>query len=70
MVSWVYGIGYIDQITASIGGRWDIRYDLALKTQWDRTWVEVAGGLLWDQKLGSSEDNVVDTYSINLNYIF
>jgi len=65
-----YDYSYIDQKTASFGVRWDIRYDLALKTQWDRTWVEEAGGLLWDQKLGSSEDNVVDTYSINLNYIF
>ena len=65
-----YDLNYIDQKTASVGVRWDIRYDLALKTQWDRTWVEEAGGLLWDQKLGPSEEESVDTYSINLNYIF
>ncbi|MBV1920665.1 MAG: hypothetical protein KUG73_08270 [Pseudomonadales bacterium] len=65
-----YDYNYIDQKTASIGVRWDIRYDLALKTQWDRTWVDKSGGLLWHQKIGSSEDEIVDTYSINLNYIF
>lgn len=65
-----YDYNYIDQKTASVGVRWDIRYDLALKSQWDRTWVEEAGGLLWNQKKGSSKEDVVDTYSINLNYIF
>ena len=65
-----YDYNYIDQKTVSVGVRWDIRYDLALKTQWDRTWIEDAGGLLWDQKLGPSEEESVDTYSINLNYIF
>ncbi len=66
----LYDYNYIDQKTASIGVRWDIRYDLALKSQWDRTWIEESGGLLWDQKLGPSEEETVDTYSINLNYIF
>jgi hypothetical protein len=65
-----YDYNYIDQKTASIGVRWDIRYDLALKTQWDRTWVDQYGGLLWHQKFGPSNDVIVDTYSINLNYIF
>ncbi len=65
-----YDYNYIDQKTASIGVRWDIRYDLALKTQWDRTWVDKSGGLLWHQRFGPSKDEIVDTYSINLNYIF
>ena len=65
-----YNLNYIEQETASLGMRWDIRYDIALKLQWDRTWVEEFGGLLWAQKIGPSEEETIDTYSINLNYIF
>ena len=65
-----YNLNYIEQETASLGMRWDIRYDIALKLQWDRTWVEEFGGLLWAQKNGPSEEEAIDTYSINLNYIF
>lgn len=61
---------YADQQSVSLGMRWDIRYDLALKLQWDRTKVEARGGILWQQREIPSEEQNVNTYSINLNYIF
>lgn len=66
----LYDFNYINQHSVSLGFRWDIRYNLALKSQWDRTWVEDAGGLLWDQKNNATQKETIDTYSLNLNVIF
>lgn len=60
----------IDQHTLSAGLRWDIRYDIAMKAQWDHAWVSAYGGGLWDQKVVPSEDEELNTFSINLNFIF
>jgi len=60
----------IDQHTLSLGARWDIRYDIALKAQWDHSWVSAYSGGLWDQKAVPSEDEELNTLSINLNFIF
>ncbi len=60
----------IDQHTFSLGMRWDLRHDLALKAQWDRTWVKALGGALWDQKEPNRDDRTIDTFSINLNFVF
>ena len=65
----LYDLNYIDQHSLSIGFRWDVRYDVALKFQWDRTWVDDAGGLLWVQTT-LTEKETIDTYSLNLNVIF
>ena len=66
----VYDSSYADQESLSLGMRWNIRYDLALKMQWDHTRVEPAGGLLWEQREAPREKQTLNTYSINLNYIF
>lgn len=60
----------IDQSTFSLGARWDVRYDMALKFQWDRSWVDRYGTSLWDQRGLPSDDQTLDTYTINLNVIF
>lgn len=61
---------YIDQSTFSLGARWDVRYDMALKCQWDRSWVDRYGSSLWDQQGLPAGDQTLDTFSINLNVIF
>ncbi|MDX1695780.1 MAG: porin [Ketobacteraceae bacterium] len=66
----LYDRTYADQESLSFGLRWDIRYDTALKLQWDRTWVEPAGGVLWEQRETPEKTQTVNTYSINLNFIF
>jgi hypothetical protein len=65
-----YDLSFIKQHSLSLGMRWDIRYDLALKLQWDRTWVDDYGGLLWQQKQPLMDGDSLDTFSINLNFLF
>jgi hypothetical protein len=59
----------LDQKSLSFGFRWDIRYDLALKMQWDRHWVK-HGSSLWYHQTGVEEDRTLDTFSLNLNFVF
>lgn len=65
-----YNLTPIDQHSLSLGMRWDIRYDLALKAQWDHTWIDEYGGGLWLQKTPLTDDRTMDTFSINLNFVF
>jgi hypothetical protein len=65
-----YDLSSVKQHSLSLGMRWDIRYDLALKAQWDHTWVDQYGGLLWLQKQPLVEDRSLDTFSVNLNFLF
>ena len=60
----------IEQHSVSLGLRWDIRYDIAVKMQWDHTWVDQYGTALWLFRELPAEDQELDTYSINLNCIF
>jgi hypothetical protein len=60
----------INQQTASLGIRWNIRYDVAIKAQWDHTEVSAYGASLWDQRTTITEDRSLNTYTINLNYVF
>lgn len=59
-----------NQQTASLGVRWDLRYNLALKLQWDHTAVDAYGSGLWDQREILDHDETFDTFSINLNGVF
>lgn len=65
-----YDLSFVKQHSLSLGMRWDIRYDLALKMQWDHTWVDDYGGLLWLQKQPLTDGETLDTFSINLNFVF
>ncbi len=65
-----YDLSFVKQHSLSLGMRWDIRYNLALKMQWERTWVDDYGGLLWQQKQPLTDGESLDTFSINLNFLF
>lgn len=60
----------MDQSSLSLGMRWDVRYDTALKVQWDRSWVSAYGSGIWDTKVAPEDDQILDTFTINLNVIF
>lgn len=62
----------IDQRTFTLGLRWDIHYNLALKAQFDRSYVEGFRAALWAStpKGLQTKDITLDTYSINLNFVF
>jgi hypothetical protein len=65
-----YDTTHIDQHSLSLGLRWDIRHDLALKAQWDHHWIEPYGGGLWAQERPFTEQRELDTFSINFNFVF
>lgn len=60
----------IDQVTGSLGVRWDVRYDTAIKAQWDRTSIAKYSAGLWDQRNVLEKDRILNTYTININYVF
>lgn len=60
----------VDQNTFSLGARWDVNHQTALKAQWDHTWVRKDGGGLLLIKDALDHDITLDTFSVNLNFIF
>ncbi len=60
----------VDQNTFSLGARWDLNHQTALKAQWDHTWVRKDGGGLLILKESLDQDITLDTFSVNLNFIF
>lgn len=65
-----YDLNRIKQHTLSLGVRWDVRHNMALKTQWDHTWVDKYGGGLFYQKTPYPSKQELNTLSINLDFIF
>jgi hypothetical protein len=59
-----------EQHTFTLGLRWDVRYDLALKLQWDHSWVDKYGTSLWQIEAVPEHDIVLDTFTLTLNGIF
>ena len=59
-----------NQKTVSVGMRWDVRYDLALKLQWDHTWVNKFGTGYWDVRSLPTKNESLNTVSINLSGVF
>jgi len=60
----------VDQRSLGLGVRWDITHNTALKAQWDRTWVKPDGAGLWAKDSTNTTDETIDTFSINLNFLF
>lgn len=60
----------IDQNTFSLGARWDLNHQTALKAQWDHTWVRKNGGGFLITQEPLAHDTSIDTFSVNLNFIF
>lgn len=62
-----------DQSTVSLGLRWDLRHNLALKLQWDHTRVFAGGSNLWfadSSTFANSNEARVDLLSATLNFVF
>jgi hypothetical protein len=60
-----------NQSTVSLGWRWDISSQLALKFQWDHTNVNDRGGALWLNKdISTTPKATINTFSSNVSYIF
>lgn len=57
-----------DQSTVSLGLRWDLHPQVALKSQWDRVHVARYGSALWDR--ADSQPRRPNIYSLTLDCIF
>jgi outer membrane murein-binding lipoprotein Lpp len=60
----------VNQNSLSLGARWDVRQNIAIKVQWDHTWVDEFGSHLWYREGDNEEDVEVDTVSLKLDFVF
>jgi len=59
----------VDQQTFSLGARWDIHPQVAIKAQWDHTWIGKHGGLLL-HNAPLDKKTELDIFSLNLSFVF
>ncbi|CAE6905668.1 Forms passive diffusion pores that allow small molecular weight hydrophilic materials across the outer membrane [Vibrio sp. B1FLJ16] len=59
----------IKQSTASLGMRWDVVPNIAIKGQWDHSWVAAGKSLLWDGK-ESVSDEQINVFTLGVSLIF
>ncbi|KFZ37899.1 hypothetical protein HR45_08640 [Shewanella mangrovi] len=61
----------IRQSTASLGVRWDVASNTALKLQWDHSWVTEGKAMLWTVNDGTSTpDEQVNTVTLSVSFVF
>ena len=61
----------IEQSSYTLGMRWDIAPKMALKAQWDRTYIEKEKFALWAHSNDRAlDDTTVDVFSFALNVVF
>jgi hypothetical protein len=68
---YVFNQNYTAQNTLSIGARWDVQPKIALKIQWDKTWIDEYGNKLFDKLNGAiAEKRQVDTFFITVDFLY
>lgn len=60
----------LEQNSVAIGLRMDLKHNLSLKMQWDRTVVKKNGAKLWEKGGKMDDDRDINTYALALNYVF
>ncbi|TCS40696.1 hypothetical protein [Reinekea marinisedimentorum] len=60
----------VDQNSLSIGMRVDVRQNMAIKLQWDHTWIDEYGNGLWYRDKENEDKTEVDTLSLKLDFVF
>lgn len=60
----------IEQSSISVGGRWNIRHNIALKGQIERTWVEPYGSILFETRSTPQSKEIVDSLTLQMDFIF
>lgn len=60
----------VDQKSVSLGVRWDVHENIALKTQWSHFWLGENGSQLWvEPSAGPTPDNV-NVWSVAVDFLF
>jgi hypothetical protein len=67
----VFNQFHASQHTFSMGARWDVQPKVALKAQWDKTWVDQYGSFLYNKSHGAiAEKRQIDVFSISVDFLF
>ncbi len=59
----------VKQSSLSMGIRWDVATNVAIKGQWDHSWVAAGKSLLWESE-ESSSDEQVNVFTLGASFIF
>jgi len=60
----------VNQNSFSLGLRWDFHTNMALKAQWDHTWVRKNGGGLLILREPLDHDTELNIFSLNLSFVY
>ncbi|WP_256717935.1 hypothetical protein [Shewanella sp. UCD-KL12] len=60
----------VKQTTYSIGARWDLYPNTAIKLQWDHSQVDQRGAGLWTKPEVIEQDQSVNLFSLNFSFVF
>jgi hypothetical protein len=60
----------IDQKSISLGVRWDLHENIALKAQWSHYWLGQNGTQLWQEPFLGSTPREVDLWSVGVDFLF
>jgi hypothetical protein len=71
-VQTVFQVLRFDQDTVSVGARWDVHPNIALKLQWDHTEIKAMGAGLWSNQTGTqpAPAGTVNLISASLNWMY
>jgi hypothetical protein len=61
---------HIAQKTLGLGLRWDVAHNVAVKAQFDRTWVKANGAYLLDSYQIPSQADAIDRYTLTVDWVF
>ncbi len=59
-----------DEKSVSLGVRWDVYENIALKAQWSHFWLGEGGALLWSGGSGGEVPENVNVWSLGVDFIF
>lgn len=59
----------VEQSSASLGVRWDIATNVAVKGQWDHSWVSAGKSVLWEGD-ESTSDEQINVFTLGVSFIF
>lgn len=66
----IFDAAALEQDTLSLGARWDFYPNLALKGQWDHSWVSAGKTILWETSNETTAPEQVNTFTLSLSFIF
>ena len=61
---------HYDQQTLSLGARWDIKPKIALKAQWDHSWISAHGNGVNQQRAFTDDSDIVNRFTVTMDFIF